>query len=199
MKTPIQLSNLFVSALLLTACASSGTWQANTGVRSSDPQLMGSRNANYDLLIVPGQRIGPVRMGDSVSDAIQHLGQPDRVNRSTFRGPGYNADEVYYWYTKECINFIWEDKGVEPRIESGWRGIGASCDKWHTVGGLQVGSLMRDVVSQLGEYCPKTQDDGTLLVASKDGILFFAKDRNSKVTRISVVPSSTSWNGLCKD
>ncbi len=184
---------------LIAGCASSGTWQSNTGVRSSDPQLVGNRNLNYDHLIVPGQRIGPVRMGGTVSDAIQHLGQPNRVNRSTFRGAGYSSDEVYYWYTSECIQFTWQDSGVNPEIESGLRGINVTCDKWSTRGGLHVGSRVQDVVAQLGEYCPTNRDDGTLIVASKEGILFWAKDRNSQVTEISVIPSSNDWRGLCKD
>jgi hypothetical protein len=90
---------------------------------------MGQRDMNYDHLIVPGVRIGPVRMGGSVSDAVQHLGDPDKVYRCTFRGPGYNADEVYYYYNDECIQFTWQDSGVEPLIESGWRGINVTCDK----------------------------------------------------------------------
>lgn len=180
-------------------CASSGTWQRNTGVRSSDPQLVGNRDTNYDHLIVPGERIGPVRMGGSVKDAIQHLGKPDLVNRSTFRGPGYTSDEVYYYYTNECIRFTWDDSGVNPEIESGWRGISVSCDKWRTADGLHVGSDMRDVVSRVSVYCATTRDDGTLLVATKEGIWFSAKDRNSPVDDISVVPKSTNWGGMCKD
>lgn len=188
-----------LAVLVIGGCASSGTWQRNTGMKPSDPQLVGNRDTNYDHLIVPGERIGPVRMGGPVKDAIQHLGKPDTVNRSTFRGPGYNSDEVYYYYTNECIRFTWVDSGVNPEIESGWRGVNVSCDKWRTAGGLHVGSPMGDVVSQLGAYCPQTRDDGTLLVATKDGIWFSAKDRNSPVDDISVVPKSTDWGGMCKD
>jgi len=188
-----------LAVLVIGGCASSGTWQRNTGVRSSDPQLVGNRDTNYDHLIVPGERIGPVRMDGLVRDAIQHLGKPDNVNRSTYRDAAYNSDEVYYYYTNECIRFTWHDSGVNPVIESGWRGINVSCDKWRTPGGLHVGSLMREVVSQLGVYCAQTRDDGTLLVATKEGIWFWAKDRNSPVDDISVVPKSTSWEGMCKD
>ncbi len=152
---------------------------------------------SYDHLIVPGERIGPVRMGGSVSGAVQHLGEPDNVVRSTFRGPGYDADEVHYLYHDECIQFTWIDSGVEPQVESGLRGINVYCDKWATANGLHVGSSLRDVISQIGEYCPSNDDDGSLTVETKSGVWFSAQDRNSPVSEISVVPASSHWD--CKD
>ena len=183
-------------ALLTAGCASLG---GGAGLRSSDPQLTGPRDMNYDHLIIPGQRIGPVQMGGFVSEAVRHLGNPDHVYRSTFRGPGYYADEVYYNYNDECIRFTWMDSGIDPRVESGWRGINVTCGKWSTPDGLHVGSSMRDVANHIGEYCPSTRKDGTLLIATKQGIWFFAKDRNSPVFEISVVPVSNNWGGMCKD
>ena len=187
-----------ITVIVIAGCASSGTGQRNTGIRSSDPQLVGNRNLNFDHLIVPGERIGPVRMGGTVSDAIQHLGQPDGVNRDA-RHIVNNSDEVYYWYTNECIEFVWLDSGVNPTIERSARGINVSCGKWSTGGGLHVGSLMQDVVAQIGEYCFYRGNDGTLTVETKEGIWFWAKDRNSPVTRITVLPFATSWGGDCKD
>lgn len=181
-------------ALIITGCVSSGG-----GIKESDPHLVGNRDMNYDHQIVPGVRIGPVRLGGSVSDAIQHLGEPDRAWRSTFRGPGYNADEVYYYYNDECIQFTWSDSGVEPQIENGWRGINVTCDKWQTADGLHVGMPIKDVISHLGQYCASNRSDGSLLVSTKEGIWFDAPNRNSAVTRILVMPASNSWGGMCKD
>jgi hypothetical protein len=36
-------------------------------------------------------------------------------------------------------------RGINPQIESGWRGINVTCDKWSTADGLRVGSSMKDV------------------------------------------------------
>jgi hypothetical protein len=180
------------AALLISGCA-------GAGIKATDPHLVGNRDMSYDHLIVPGNRIGPVQMGSSVSSAVQHLGEPDSVSRSTYRDRNYNADEVHYWYEDDCINFTWEDSGVEPEIESGWRGINVTCDKWKTADGLHVGSSPRDVISQLGNYCADNRKDGTLVIASKSGVWYWAQDRNSPVSTISVVPSSTSWNGMCRD
>jgi len=189
-------TRLFLAALsvaLVTACA------AGSAIRDTDPHLVGERNMNYDHLIVPGYRIGPVAMGGYVIDAVQHLGEPDRVHRSTFRGPGYNADEVYYYYRDECIQFVWEDTGVEPRVESGLRGINVFCDKWQTADGLHVGMPIREVIRHLGQYCASNRNDGTLIVSTKEGIWFDAPDRNGAVTRILVMPRQNSWGGMCRD
>ena len=180
-------------ALLITGCA-------GHGLKDSDPQLTGSRDMNYDNLIIPGQRIGPVQMGSRVSDAVKHLGNPDSVWRSTFRGPGYFADEVYYSYNDECITFTWEDSGLAPVVEKGLRGINVTCDKWSTPDGLHVGSSMEDVAARIGRYCPMQRDDGWLLIETIQGIWFWTKGRNSPVSQISVVPVQDSWAGSgCKD
>jgi hypothetical protein len=180
-------------ALIMSGCATSG------GIKDTDPHLMGQRDMNCDHLIVPGVRIGPVRLGGSVSDAVQHLGEPDRVYRSTFRGPGYNADEVYYYYNDECIQFTWQDSGVEPLIENGWRGIIVTCNKWSTADGVRVGMPIREVITHLGQYCASNRSNGSLLVSTKEGIWFDSADRNSRVSRILVMPQSNSWGGMCKD
>lgn len=151
---------------------------------------------NYDHLIVPGVRAGPVQLGGRVRNAIQHLGQPDLVNRSTFRELGIN--EVFYWYDAECIEFSWSDVGVEPKIPIGTRrGINISCDKWRTSDGLHVGLRLSEVVSHLGEYCAVNKDDGSIEVETKEGIFFQAHDRNSAVSVIRVMPKMTTWD--CRD
>jgi hypothetical protein len=185
------------ATLLIAGCDTDPNWHRNTGVHSSDPQLHGARDMNYDHMIVAGSRIGPVGMGAAVGDVVQHLGTPDTVNRSTFRGPGYAADEVYYYYNDECISFTWQDSGISPQVESGLRGINVTCDKWSTADGIHVGSMMSDLDAHLSSYCPFNRQDGTLLIETKNGIWFFAKDRNSPINQISVIPTMNTWD--CKD
>lgn len=184
---------LTVIALLCTSCAIGG------GIKDSDPHLVGKRDMNYDHLIVPGDRIGPVGLGSTVSSVVQHLGEPDKVWRSTFRGPGYDGDEVSYYYEDECIQFTWMDTGVEPTVERGLRGIIVYCDKWATADGLHVGTSIKDVISHLGQYCPSNFDDGSLLIQTKEGIWYHAPNRNGAVVRILVMPVMDNWGGACKD
>lgn len=185
--------------MTMPASANADDFQKNTGIRPSDPQMTGPRDPNYDYLIVPGERAGPVALSGLVSKAIQHLGQPDRVDRSTFRGPGYSSDEVYYHYKSECISFTWTDSGLSPKIENGWRGINVKCPKWQTSEGIRVGMNLQEAGQRVnGAYCLKGEGN-EVVFAQKSGIWLWAKDRNSPITTISVIPSSTSWNGMCKD
>lgn len=191
-------ARLFWLAIPLTLLALAGC--AGTGLRDSDPHLTGARDMNYDHLIVPNQRIGPVRMGGGVSEAVKHLGNPDRVWRSTFRGPGYTSDEVTYRYDEECIRFTWTDSGIDPEIEKGYRGINVTCGKWSTPEGLHVGSSMQDVAAHFSRYCTTNRRDGSLLLMTMEGIWFEARDRYSPVDEISVVPAPQSLSDLgCKD
>jgi hypothetical protein len=164
------------------------------GLKKSDPQLTGARDMNYDHLIVAGERIGPVKLGGLVSDAVQHLGNPSSV----FRGPGLGGDLVAYIFKDECISFYWADGGIDPQIEAG-RAIGVTCSKWSTPDGLHVGSFMKDVSAHVSRYCASKRDNGSLLIATKEGLWFDAKDRNSPVSTISVMPVLNSWMGMCKD
>lgn len=189
------LRSLTVVSTTLLICSCAGTGE----IKASDPHLVGSRDMTYDHLIVPGVRIGPARMGGSVSYAVQHLGEPDHVTRSTFRGPGYNADEVYYRYTDECLTFTWQDSRIDPEIESGYRGINVTCAKWATSDGIRVGTPIRDVIPRLGEYCASNRDDGSLIISTKGGIWFEAENRNSTVSIIRVMPVTNDWGGMCKD
>jgi hypothetical protein len=189
----------FIATLLLAGCETGGgNWHADSGVRDSDPHLNGPRDMNYDHVIVPGDRIGPVSMGGRVEDAIQHLGEPDKVNRSTFRGPGYNADEVYYFYKNECIRFVWIDSGVSPVIESGWRGINVTCSKWSTRGGVHVGLPLRDALRLLANdginrWCETTNNSREITILTLEGVWLEAPNRNGNVTRILVMPRQSSF------
>jgi hypothetical protein len=188
-----------VAALMVTGCAIDSTWSPNARAKASDPHLTGKRDLSYDHLIVPGNRIGPVKLGGSVSEAVRHLGEPDHISRSTFRGPGYSSDEVTYHYKEECISFTWIDSGIDPEIENGWRGINVNCDKWSTRDGVHVGASMKDAVAHINTYCPTNRDDGSLLIITKEGIWFEGKDRNSPIWEISVMPAENTWGGVCKD
>jgi len=185
-----------LSMLLLVVCLHGCTSAGGSiGLRNSDPQLKGQRDLQYDHLIIPGERIGPVHVGDTVTSVVAHLGNPDTV-RHQATAPGY-PDFVHYGYKDECIRFTWQDIGVEPKVDG--HDVSVSCGKWQTKNGLHVGSSVKEVVSEPGEYCAKNEDDGSLLIARKEGIWFYAADRNSPVMRIAILPAREKWNGLCKD
>lgn len=186
-------SALGLSIIFLIGTAGAAT---HTGVFASDPHLVGNRDMNYDHLIVPGVRIGPVSLGAAALEAIQHLGEPDSVSR---RSRGLSVD---YYYDSECISFTWLDSGITPRVANGpahiRESIDVTCGKWRTEDGLGVGSPLQDVISLYPEYCLHKEDDGSLLIMTKEGIFFAAKNRNSPVNDISVVTKLADWQGYCQ-
>lgn len=187
------------AVLFISACAGGGSFYSpDDGIKSSDPQLVGSRDMNYDRLIVPGVRIGPVRLGGRVKDAVQHLGRPDRVSRqSETVWPG---DLVIYFYNDECIDFNWTDVGLDPKI---WDyEVRVTCNKWATSAGIRVGMPISEAISMLsGRYCASPTTDGTLSVVLKDqGIELFANNRNAPIRFIRVHASSAeNMKWRCKD
>ena len=147
---------------------------------------------DYDKLIVPGDRIGPVAMGGYVDEIVKKLGKPSKEYRCTFRGPGYDADEVYDSYKKSGIWFIWFtwiDKDLRPIVESGLRGISTQSDYWSTSNGIHVGSSIQEVEAVYGEpYNFIIHDKQQSILEYDNGIWFYVKDRNSPVFQITIMP-----------
>lgn len=188
------------AVLFISACAGGGSYyNPNDGVKSSDPQLVGSRDMNYDRLIVPGVRIGPVRLDGRVKDAVQHLGRPDRVSRQSY--PEWPGALVIYFYNDECIDFNWTDTGLDPKIHS--TEVRVTCSKWATSAGIRVGMPISEAISGFSGryYCVTPTTDGMISVVLKDqGIEFFANNRNAPIRFIRVHASSAeSMKWRCKD
>lgn len=132
---------------------------------------------NYDRIIVPGERIGPVRLGGLVSDAVKHLGNPDQVYHN-----GSPTYIVEYAYKEGCLHFRWTDSGAEPVIDGG---VWSRCGTFSTSDGLQIGSSMQDVIDRLARYCSRSDWHGYLEIQI-DGLSFGFKQRNSPVDQITV-------------
>ena len=173
-------TTLPVAAALLTGCAS--------GLLAADPQLNGPRNSNYDHVIVAGERVGPVRLGGLVTDAVAHLGNPDRVF--------HMANQVDYVYNSECVQFHWANTGLSPTITS----ASVSCGKWSAADGLHVGLAITDYHPPT-ELCTFIFDTGYIRITGKNGILYEAENRNSPIKFIYVINPISRWNGMsgCQD
>jgi len=193
----LSLRILILAMFLVIVTASGSDWHHHVKMKSSWPHLTGARDMNYDNLIVPGVRIGPVALGGSVEEVVRHLGNPDYINLGTFSG---STDAVRYIYNTECIWFTWHDSGLDPKVDVGGVGgevIGVDCDKWRTAAGAHVGSLPSEAVH--GEYCSRTMDKGDMYIEQLSGIEFAVNDRYSPIKQISVTPSHTQWWRGCRN
>ncbi|MGQ0547552.1 MAG: hypothetical protein ACT4P3_19855 [Betaproteobacteria bacterium] len=148
---------------------------------------------DFDKLIVPAVRIGPVAPGGYVDEVVKKLGEPDRTRLNTRRGgPGFDADSYIHVYNRYCINFPWFDKGLRPTIAYGFWGVNATCNRWKTEKGISVGSTIAEVIAAYGEPnkasgCGASDDDCVLMYNS--GIWFRARDRRSPIREINIVPA----------
>lgn len=183
------LSSYCLSGFLLLII---GTATFGGKLKPSDPHLTGPRDMDYDHLIVPGIRVGPVALRGKVGDAVRHLGNPDHVNRTSYSG---RADRVYYYYKDDCVGFSWDDVGLDPTIVGG---ISVMCDKWRTSSGIHVGSAPQDAIKTIPEYCTAKIDDGHVVIETKIGIWFRTKNRYSPIYAIEVYPVETKWT-ICRD
>ena len=164
-------------------------WEYHVKMKPSWPHLLGSRDMNYDDLVVPGLRIGPVVLGGNVSDAVRHLGNPDSVNTRT---QGGRSDLVQYVYKDECVLFDWWDEGPNPKVSME---VDTTCAKWHTSSGIRVGSLPIDAVSILTDYCNRnTSGDSEWWIETKEGLWFWARNRDSPIFQIRVSDRKANWD-----
>jgi outer membrane protein assembly factor BamE (lipoprotein component of BamABCDE complex) len=110
-----------------------------------------------DLLIVPGERIGPLKLGMSVTDVSKLFGTP--------RPATTKLVSVVIPIPDGGTAFSWEPSAESKQHGAKSQGFGVITDqggmvyevqspfdtRYHTDGGLRVGSKARDVVAAFGE------------------------------------------------
>jgi len=159
------------------------------GLSAQNITTKSTPSLDFDNLIVPGVRIGPVAMGGNVQEIVSKLGNPKKISRSTYRGYGYDADEVYYSYRgKYDVLFVWEDTGLRPVVENGYRGITTWSEYWVTEKGIHIGSSTEDIERAYGEPDKFRIESDGIYLDYNIGVVFFVKDRNSPVYCIYVMP-----------
>ena len=165
--------------------------------------------AASDNLIVPGARLGPVKLASTVDEIVKMLGRPDRQRRDTTRVATtirvqnrdvivVNSDMVTYGYTAHCLWFTWDDEGLRPKVkvpkadETTAKGIGlkVTCSRWRMENGLGVGSSIEDILNAMGEpneerNCKTDRPECTLVYWT--GVWFHTRNRHSRVHEIHVV------------
>jgi len=133
MKTHTQLSSLFVSVLLLTACASTPT----DSKMSLSPERIASLLAANDNIVVPGERVGAVFLGMTDQQLYKKLGEPTKAMTS----PG----TVAYMYPTLLVD-------VDPVTHKVWE-INTTNGRYSTAEGITIGSSSLAVHTQLvGSY-----------------------------------------------
>jgi hypothetical protein len=97
--------------------------------------------AQSDMLIVPGQRIGPIRLGMGMDEVVAKLGQPDFTETSEWR----------YWSLNLVVGFYTSPApavaGLSTQI---WADVPLST-VFRTAEGIGIGSSSFDVKRAYGK------------------------------------------------
>jgi hypothetical protein len=112
--------------------------------------------ATDQFLVVPGQRIGPVRLGMTLSEATQILGTPQPGDR--------NVTSIVLPFEHGVLDFSWAPAVTDPTTKEGGRGYdvifsaaGAAIEvqapfdpRYGTVEGVHIDSLLAEMLAKLG-------------------------------------------------
>ena len=156
-------------------------------VAMSWPAPVTAQPAGIDTLIVPGERIGPIRLGMDQDEVIRILGKPNYVQ---------NMDEVgEYMHIYGPRNFLrgWltvtYKRAIAPTVQSLL--TGSLSGVFVTERGIRVGSPGPRVVQVYGppdkEQCD-TDSSGGCAAYYNSGILFVVPFSLGRVDRIIVTP-----------
>ena len=180
--------------LALTGCASSGT-----DISISDQQKEKVAVASADHLIVPGQRIGPVRLGMFRDDVLETLGQPNEMQPVK-----YSPGRQKWTYTRlnlivyisggaapsvdEVTTVCWLNGKEGNVIEAEWSNVDSPNTVFQTSEGLDLGSSSFEVRRKFGNY-PLRYSIGHIMDYETIGVQFtVTREHEPRVVRISVAP-----------
>lgn len=122
-----------------------------------------------DQMIVPGERMGDMRIGMKKSEMLKILGQPDKP--VTITGEGFRE----YQYMEKYLLIIDVDPGTD-RIKYIATGINSG---YSTKNGLRVGIAAKSVRDVMGNVKPiKISENAYTLKYLKRGIEFIIKKKN---------------------
>ncbi len=171
-RTVLPILFLGTSALFLTGCAAGRA-------SAADLQKRQQAMAQSDQLIVPDQRIGPVRLGMGMDEVIAELGQPDFTDKVDGGHPSWR-----YWSLNLTVVF---DRSSAPAVD--WIETNTWTDSplltvFRTAEGLHIGSSSFDVKRAYGS--PEVDQNGYVMQYNSRKIDF--QIENYVVTLIQVGP-----------
>jgi len=133
-----------VAVSLLSSCATI----TSSGLTSNSSGLTGD-----DHLIVPGERVGPIRLGMSEQELIQ-LGTPSNVQPLPYPD---DTPGILYTYKAQLLDVNVERTSRRViRIDVGWNG---SCVGYHTAEGVTCGSNYYNIAGAYGAPDRIRRDD----------------------------------------
>jgi hypothetical protein len=158
----IMKKSLLSVLLLLLFCVSASAGVKKTKLSAADLQKRQAVMASADHQIVPGSRIGPIRLGMGQDQVLEILGQPD------YDIPGNRAFYPRYQYISLnlCVSFSggstptvivieaqgWTNGHNKTLGDTYWKQIERVEMNWSTGTGVKLGSSSFDVKRAFSAY-----------------------------------------------
>ena len=180
---------LAVTVLILSGCAST----SSRNVSAADLQKRQQALARSDLLIVPGNRIGPVRLGMAWDEVIAMLGKPDFSYINT-GDPTKISTQLKYFSLNMEISF---DTSATPSVTLirvlaygkhpftfgtvTWAEFEPIETAFHTDEGIGLGASSFEVARKYGSY----ESNGMVAMDYKQLGLYFIVTKDHRIWSIS--------------
>jgi hypothetical protein len=156
--------------------------------------------AASDHLIVPGERIGPIRLGMGMDEVLETLGRPDSMQ---------TRRDTYHWHYPDLNMQIDFDLGAAPSVRQistsaytdkpfdtntmSWSDLKPVATVFHTDKGIQLGASSFDVKRAFSSYS-YTDPGGVTMNFEHIGIRF-AVMSDFRVWAISITYPARSFEG----
>jgi hypothetical protein len=192
----IKFSLIAAVTLMLAGCDSiSGS---GGGASAADQQKRQQAMASSDHLIVPGERIGPIRLGMGMDEVAATLGQPD-VAYKPFTGHDFVTWN--YLSLNLIVNFsegaaptvtsikttAWSRSGQAlPLASSTWADFNPINAVFQTANGVELGSTSFEAARAYSSYSYQQDSYSTEMNFNKLGIQFVIEQADHKITCISI-------------
>lgn len=171
--SPIKLALLAIGLSLMVGCDT-----LSNGVSADDMQKRQQALANSDRLIVPGQRIGPIRLGMYMNQVADILGQPDhswnQYGNQVWQYNSLNLSIVFNTAAAPSVYSVsttaFNDTGKSIG-QSTWADENPVMTFFQTSNGVKLGSTSYDVMNNYGSYGLK--DEQYVMRYNQLGITFW--------------------------
>jgi hypothetical protein len=138
-------------------------------------------------LIVPGERVGQLRLGAKRAEVVEKLGKPEAATYGTQRFPMDNLPKEYYLHFKDLSFLIKDDRVTQ---------ITVSKPCWRLANGVGVGASEEQVKKTLGAGFQLRKNSGKdFLIYPTMGLNFEIDKRTRTVTEINVEPITAAATG----
>lgn len=164
---------------VLTGCASGGG-----SVPAVDIQKRQQALSSADRLIIPGERIGPIRLGMGMDEVSAMLGKPDVAYTSEYPN-GSKPATWKYWSLNLALIFSSDSAPSVDTIQTiAWKGESITTI-FKTVNGIGLGASSFDVKRAYSSYNYR-DTEGMVMDYKNLGIIFTLEPSDHRILQIQV-------------